>query len=677
MNPLLASFNTPFETIPFEEIKNEHFLPAIKEAIQEAKKEIEAIKNNSETPSFKNTIEALEQSGDKLNRAATVLFNLNSAETSDELQNITQEISPLLTEYSNDILLDDILFEKVKKVFDKKIGIPLSPEQKTLLEKRYKSFVRNGANLNAEDKAKLRELDKELSQLSLQFGKNLLADINAYALIIDKEEDLVGLPDAVKEMALENAKELGKEGKWAFTLHYPSYIPFMKYAKNRALREELYRAFASRGCKGNEFDNKEILKKIAQLRHQRANLLGYETHAHFILEERMAQSPERVKTFLNDILEPATPAAQKELEELKSYAKKLDNLEDLQRWDFSFYSEKLKKEKFNIDDEALKPYFKLENVIEGVFTVANKLYGITFEERKDIPKYHPEVVTYEVKDEKGEYLAVFYADFFPRKGKRSGAWMTSYLEQKWKDGKDLRPHVSIVCNFTKPTEKRPSLLTFNEVTTLFHEFGHALHGMLAKSRYSSLSGTSVFWDFVELPSQIMENWVCEKETLDLFAKHYETGEKIPMELIEKIKESATFLEGYQTLRQLSFGLLDMAWHAQNPSNVEDIQAFENEVMGVASVLPDVEGAMMSPAFSHIFQGGYSAGYYSYKWAEVLDADAFELFKEKGIFDKKTAQSFRDNILSKGGSEAPLSLYKRFRGQEPDPKALLRRAGLLK
>ncbi|WP_299452718.1 M3 family metallopeptidase [uncultured Microscilla sp.] len=676
MNPFLEKFDTPFETVPFDKIKTAHFKPAIEAAMAEGKAEVKAITGNAEAPTFANTIEALERAGAKVNIVAGVLSNLNSAETSPEIQELAKDIFPMITEYGNDILLDETLFARIKAVYEQKETLSLSAEQATLLDKTYKSFVRNGANLNDTDKQKLREIDVALSKLSVQFGQNVLADTNAYTMHLTNEDDLEGLPDQVREAAAMTAKQMEKEG-WVFTLQYPSYVPFMTYASKRELREKLAKAYAKRGCQGNDNDNQKIVKDFALLRYERANLLGYATHADFVLEQRMASTPKAVENFLNDLLKHAKPAADKEMQELAAYAKKLDGIEEMQRWDYAYYSEKLKKEKFNIDDEMLKPYFELDKVIEGIFAVAKKLYGLNFKANADIPVYHSEVKAYEVEDEEGRHVSVFYADFFPREGKRNGAWMTSFRGQKVVNGVEQRPHVSIVCNFTKPTETRPSLLTFNEVLTFFHEFGHALHGMLASGNYESLSGTHVYWDFVELPSQIMENWVFEKETLDIFARHYKTGESIPADLIQRIKDSANYMQGYQTVRQISFGRLDMAWHAQDPRNVGDIAAFEREVGEETRLFPESkENNSMSCGFSHIFAGGYSAGYYSYKWAEVLDADAYEYFQENGIFDSKTAQSFKDNILAKGGSEHPMVLYKRFRGKEPSPEALLRRAGLI-
>jgi peptidyl-dipeptidase Dcp len=675
MDILTQYFNTKYNTAPFSQIKNEDYLPAFQEGIALAKAEIDAIVNNTEKPTFKNTIETLAFSGNTLDRISSIFFNLNSAETSDEMQKIAQEVSPLLSEFGNDVRLNAALFAKVKAVYVQKETLNLNPEQTTLLDKKYKSFSRNGANLSDDKKTILREIDKELSKLSLQFGENVLAETQAFQMHLTDEKDLAGLPEGTIEAAQSLAKSLEKEG-WIFTLDHPSYIPFVTYSDNRELRKKMAIAFGARAFQNNEFDNQEIVLKIAKLRFERAQVLGYASHAHFVLEERMAENPEKVKTFSNDLLAKAKPAAQKEFAELTAFAKKLDGIEQLEKWDGAYYSEKFKQQLFNLHDETLKPYFQLEKVLDGAFTVAQKLYGITFEEIFDIDTYHEEVKTYEVKDEDNQLVAIFYVDFFPRKGKRNGAWMTSYKSQYIKDEINERPHISNVCNFTKPTETKPSLLTFNEVTTLFHEFGHGLHGMLANTTYPSLSGTSVYWDFVELPSQIMENWCYEPEALALFAYHYQTGEMIPMELVHKIKESASFQEGIATMRQLSFGLLDMGWHGQDPSNIKDIKTFETEQFSATQLYPEVKENAMSTAFSHIFQGGYSSGYYSYKWAEVLDADAFAYFQEKGIFNKEVATKFKENVLSKGGTEHPMILYKRFRGQEPKPDALLKRAGLI-
>ncbi len=673
---LITPFQTPYNAAPFLAIENDDYLPTFKEAIKQAKAEIDAIVNNTEEPSFENTIVALDFSGEQLDRISSIFFNLNSAETNETIQKIAQEVSPLLSEFGNDITLNEDLFKRVKAVYDNKNELNLTTEEQTLLDKRYKGFSRNGANLPEDKKEKLREIDKKLSQLSLKFGENVLAETNKFEMLIVDEKDLAGLPEGTIEAAKQLAESKEKEG-WLFTLDYPSYIPFVTYADNRELRKKLTLAAGSKAFKGDDLDNQGIVLQIVNLRHERANLLGYKTHAHFVLEERMAQTPEKVLDFSNELLEKAKPAAKKEFENLEKFAKELDNIDQLEKWDGSYYSEKLKQKLFSLDDEQLKPYFKLENVIDGAFTVANKLFDLSFEEIDTIDKYHEDVLTYKVTDKNGDLVSIFYADFFPRSGKRNGAWMTSYKPQYVIDGENSRPHISIVCNFTKPTKSKPSLLTFNEVTTLFHEFGHALHGMLANTTYPSLSGTSVFWDFVELPSQVMENWCYEKEALELFAKHYETGEVIPMDLVEKIKDSASFHQGMQTLRQLSFGLLDMKWHGQDPSNISNVKDFETEAFKDTNLYPKTEETCMSTAFSHIFQGGYSSGYYSYKWAEVLDADAFEYFQEAGIFNKEVATKFKDNVLSQGGTENPMVLYKRFRGQEPKPEALLKRAGLIK
>ncbi|MFN3754574.1 M3 family metallopeptidase [Flavobacterium sp.] len=674
MKILTQNFQTKHNTAPFSQIKMEDYQPAFEENIAKARAEIDAIINNSEAPTFENTIEALDFSGQELDRLSSIFFNLNSAETCDEMQKIAQDVSPLLTAFGNDIALNEDLFKRVKAIHDQKDNLSLTPEQATLLDKKYKSFARNGALLSEDKKNRLREIDADLAKFKLTFGENVLAETNNYQLHITNEADLQGLRDGAKEMARSLAKSKDLEG-WIFTLDFPSYLPFVTYLDNRELRKEMAIAAGKKSFQNNEYDNQENVKKIVALRHERAQLLGYNSHSHFVLEERMAQNPEKVQSFLNDLLEKAKPAAQKEFAELTAFAKELDGLESLEKWDGAYYSEKLKQKLFSLDDEILKPYFQLENVLNGAFTVAEKLFGITFKEVFDIDKYHADVQTFEVLDFEGKLVAIFYSDFFPRKGKRNGAWMTSFKPQYIKNGVNERPHVSIVCNFTPPTETKPSLLTFNEVTTLFHEFGHALHGMLANTTYPSLSGTSVYWDFVELPSQVMENWCYEPEALALFAKHYETGEIIPQQYVDKIKESASFLEGMATLRQLSFGLLDMAYHAK-PQTIDNVKTFEKAAMDHTALYPDVAENCMSVSFSHIFQGGYSSGYYSYKWAEVLDADAFAYFQEKGIFNKEVATKFKDNVLSKGGTELPMELYKRFRGQEPKPEALLKRAGLI-
>ena len=675
MNILKQEFSTPYTTAPFSKIKNEDFFPAIEDGIKAAKKEIQDIIDNPEAPNFENTLEALAYSGMHLDRITSIFFNLHSAETNDELENIAQEVAPKLSEFSNDITLNPDLFQRIKAVYDNKSNLKLTAEQEMLLETNYKSFVRNGALLNDEEKQQLRKIMSELSVLSLTFGKNVLAEQNAYQLHLTREEDLAGLPQGIIEAAAELAKAENKEG-WIFTLDYPSYIPFMKFAKNRALRKELAIANGKKAFQNNEYNNEKVAIRIAQLRFERAQLLGYETHAHFVLEERMAESPQKVNDFLNDLLAKAKPAAIREFKELENFAKELDGIDRLEKWDSAYYANLLKQKRFNLDDEILKPYFKLENVLNGAFEIANRLFGLSFKKVDHLDKYHEEVETYEVNNEKGELTAIFYADFFPRKGKRNGAWMTSYKPQYILNGKNERPHVSIVCNFSRPTSSTPSLLTFNEVTTLFHEFGHALHGMLANTVYPGLSGTSVYWDFVELPSQILENWCYEEEALALFAKHYENEALIPIEYVNKIKESSNFHEGMATIRQLSFGMLDMGWHGQNPSGISDLKAFELEQFAPTELFPDIKENAMSTSFSHIFNGGYSSGYYSYKWAEVLDADAFDYFKEKGIFNREVADKFKEHILSKGGTEHPMELYKRFRGKAPSLEPLLKRAGLI-
>lgn len=670
-NPLLV----PFETPPFHLIKNEHYKPAFETAISLAKEEIAAVKEQSEAPTFENTVAALDYAGQTLGHISSIFFNLNSAETSLEMQQIAQEVSPLLTAFSNDLSLDPELFKRVKSVYEQKDSLSLDTESQRLLNKSYKSFVRNGALLNETEQQTLREIDKNLSRLQLEFGEHVLADTQVFSLHITDELELDGLPDSVKTAAEDLAKSKEKEG-WLFTLDYPSYVPFMKFSTQRSLREKMYKAFTSKGFQKNENNNEAIVLNIVRLRHQRAQLLGYENHAQYVLEERMAKSPATVFDFSQNILDKALPAAKAEMETLKTYGKEQLGLDRLEKWDGSFVGEKLRQATFNFEEEVLKPYLPLQACVKGMFEIAHKLYGLNFNEVNDIPVYHKEVSTYKVYDQKGAFVSYFYTDFHPRPGKRGGAWMTSFRSQYKKDGQDYRPQIAIVCNFSLATSKTPALLTFQELTTLFHEFGHALHGMLANTTYPSLSGTSVSWDFVELPSQIMENWCYEKEALSLFAKHYKDQSLIPMELVQKIKDQATFLEGMATLRQLSFGLLDMAWHSSNPDDIKDVAAFENEAFKGTDLYPSVAESCMSTAFSHIFQGGYSAGYYSYKWAEVLDADAFEKFKAAGIFNSKVAEDFKEFILSKGGSEDPMVLYKKFRGSEPKPEALLKRAGLL-
>ncbi len=674
-NPFLKIYNTPFEVPNFQEIKLEHYLPALDESIAMARKEIEAIATQPESPSFENTIEALENSGVGIDKVTSVLFNLNAAETSDEMQRITQEASPKLTIFNNEIKQNPQLFERIRRVYEERDSLELDAERKMLLEKTYKSFIRSGAALSDGDKGRFGEITVALSQKGLKFGENVLAETNDYVLNITNEADLAGLPADVIQRAQDEASTRELAG-WAFTLQAPSYIPFMEHADNRDLREELYKAYMSKAL-GSERDNAQLVKEIVALRGELAELLGYRNYADFILEERMAEEPAKVRSFLTNLLEKALPFADGEVKELQAFMKDLGAEHELQRWDWSYYSEKLRKKRFNLDDEITKPYFRLENVIQGVFKTAEKLFDLSFEPNKAIPVYHPDVQAYEVK-ENGDTTAIFLADFFPRKGKRPGAWMTSFREQQKMNGERIIPIVSIVCNFTPSSSDNPSLLKFDEVKTLFHEFGHALHGMLANTTYKSLSGTSVYWDFVELPSQILENWCYEKDCLDMFARHYKSDVPISQVLIDQIRASSTFHEAYATVRQISFGLLDMAYHDEDRevlASIEDVEAFEKSAMSSTELFPSVANTCMSVQFSHIFAGGYGAGYYSYKWAEVLDADAFSLFQEKGVFDSQTARSFKDNVLSKGGVEHPMVLYKRFRGAEPSVDALLKRAGL--
>lgn len=678
-NPLLSSFKTSYEMPPFSQIETDHYEEGIENALSEAKDEIQAIIENEAAPTFENTIEALENSGERLQRNSSILFNLNSAETSDELQKIAQLVSPKLSEFSSEVKQNNELFQRVNEIYQKRDALDLSNEQLKLLRETYFDFVRRGVELEGDKKERFKAISIELSKLSLSYSENVLAETNDYELIISDEEDLSGLPNDVIARAKDLAIKKGKETAWIFTLQAPSYIPFMEYADNRSLREKMYRAYMCKCFKGDERDNQELILKTIRLKSELASLLGYPTFAHYVLEQRMAESPDKVMEFLEDLLEKSLPKAKEEVEEIKAYIKSQGDDITLERWDWSYYSEKLRKEKYELDDELVKPYFKLENVINGVFETAERLYGISFRPNDKLEVYHKDVKAYEVLNEDGDIVSIFLADFFPRDGKRGGAWMTSYRSQKYEGDKRTIPQVSIVCNFTPSSAGHPSLLKFNEVETLFHEFGHALHGMLADTYYQSLSGTSVYWDFVELPSQIMENWCYEKECLDMFAKHYETGELIPEELVDRIKKSSTYHEAYATVRQLSFGLLDMAWHSLSSDQANEIQSvgnFEADAFARTELFPKVEGINMSVQFSHIFAGGYAAGYYSYKWAEVLDADAFSMFKEHGVFDKKIADSFKENVLSKGGTEHPMQLYKKFRGKEPSPEALLKRAGLI-
>ena len=670
-NPLLSVFDTPHESIPFSTIQPEHFIPALKKNIKNALEGIDKIVSQTAAPNFKNTIETMQNVGVLLERNSLILFNLNSAETSEAIQKITQRASQLLTQFQNDVRLNQALFERIKAVHEKKKEENLTVEQETLLEKEYKGFARNGALLQEDKKNKLREIDIEIAKLSLTFGENVLADTHAYELHITQDKDLKGLPNQVKEMARETAQSMEKEG-WVFTLDYPSYVPFVTYTENRELRKEICLAYGRRGFQDNSNNNTTIILKLIRLRKKRAELLGYQSHAAFILEERMATSEENVQSFLEELFLKAYPAAESEWKKMEKFALQNLGLNNLEKWDTAFVSEKLKQALLELDEQEIKPYFPLEKVKTGVFEIANKLYGLHFKKNSALEVYHCDVEVYEVFNREGKFHALLYTDFFPRPGKRNGAWMTSYRGQK----KGQRPHISIVCNFSKPTSTSPSLLTFEEVTTLFHEFGHALHGILANTNYSGLSGTNVFWDFVELPSQIMENWCYEKEALELFAKHYKTNEVIPMKYINRIKKSAHFQQGLQTLRQLGFSFLDLSYHGYQATDINSVKSHESSILNRVQFLRDYPENCASTAFSHIFQGGYSAGYYSYKWAEVLDADAFDLFLEKGIFDSQTSKSFEENILSKGGTEHPMVLYKRFRGKAPDPNALLKRAGLI-
>ena len=675
-NPLLTESPLPFGAPQFDKIENEHYLPAFEEGIAEAKAEIDAIIANEEEPTFENTIEAMEFAGGKLNSAASVFYALMEAHTNEQMQQIAEEISPMLTEYSMYVSLNADLFERVKAVYEKRNELGLDVDQMKLLEDNYKSFVRGGANLSDEDKVLYRQWSEELSLATLQFSKNVLAATNAYTLNITDEADLAGLPEYVKTMAAETAADKGLEG-WAFTLDAPSYSPFLQYSEKRELRKQIWTAYNTRAL-GGEFDNTEVVRKIVDLRIKIANILGYETYADYALEERVAKDKKTAVDFIMNLLKPSLEFAKKDVAEVFAYARK-NGFEGkrLESWDFGYWSERYKEAEYSLSAEELKPYFQLESCIDAVFGLASRLYGISFEERNDLPVYHEDVKVYEVKDTDGSHLALFYADFFPRASKRGGAWMTSFRDQSIKDGVEKRPHITIVCNFTKPTADAPALITHDELTTFLHEFGHALHGMFAEGRYPSLTGTSVSRDFVELPSQIMENWAFEPEYLNSFAKHYQTGEPIPAELIEKIVAAKNYLAGYAQVRQLHYGWLDMSWHTLTELPAESTIEFESKALAPYAVMPAVEGAAFSGSFSHIFSGGYSAGYYSYKWAEVLEADAFSLFKEKGIFNTEVAASFRENILSKGGTMDEAVIYRNFRGHDPQPEALMEKLGLVK
>lgn len=673
-NPLLTKSTLPYGAPQFDKIENQHYIPAFKQAIAEAKAEIDSIVNNPDEPTFENTIEALEYAGSTLNQISHIFYNLLEANTNEEMQNIAEEISPLTTEFSMYVSLNESLFQRVNKIYDQKNTTNLNAEETRLLEKTYESFARNGANLSPKNKEIYSKYIEELSLLSLQFGKNVLAATNAFSLNLTDENDLIGLPDYVKEQAADAAKDKGLEG-WLFNLTAPSYIPFMKFSERRDLREKMYRAYNTRAF-GGELDNSHIIKRIAELRILTAKLLGYTNYAEYKTERRMVKNPDAISDFLNKLLTPALPKAKQEVAELNIYAKDSGFKGDhIMPWDFSFYAEKLRLEKYDLNDEQLKPYFQLEHCINAIFDLANKLYGLTFNELNDIPVYHQDVKVYDVKDRDGSHLALFYADFFPRESKRGGAWMTEFRGQRIYNNIDERPLISIVTNFTKPTADTPSLITHDEFTTLLHEFGHALHGILTKGKYESMTGTSVDHDFVELPSQIMENWCYEPEYLNTFAKHYQTGETIPSELIDKIVESKNYLSAYYHIRQLQFGILDMAWHTLSEIFENDPLSFEKNALSATNVLPSIPECIISTAFSHIFAGGYCAGYYSYKWAEVLAADGFSRFKENGIFNQEVATSFRE-LLEKGDSIDPAVLYRNFRGHDPEPEALLKQLGII-
>ena len=678
-NPFFENIHTPHGTVPFDHIAVEHYAPAIRRGLECQNEEIDAIVNNPEPADFHNTILALEKSGQLLHRVEVVFDNLLSAETNDAMQELAKELMPLLSEHANNITLNERLFERVKTAYEHRNNEPLTAEQRKLTEDTYEGFVRSGANLQGADKEKYRELSRQLSLLTLQFSENNLKETNDYQLVLTDEAQLKGLPQSAIDAAAETAREKQQEG-WVFTLHTPSYVPFLTYAADRDLRKEIYMAYNTKCTHANACNNLDIVKQLVNTRLALAQLLGYKDYATYKLERRMAQNSANVYHLLDQLLEAYKPTAQKEYAEVQALAREEQGADfTLMPWDWGYYSQKLKDRKFNLNDEMLRPYFELENVKKGVFGLATRLYGITFQKNPDIPVYHKDVEAFDVFDKDGSFLAVLYTDFHPREGKRSGAWMTSYKEQ-WTDektGENSRPHVSLVMNFTKPTQDKPALLTFGEVETFLHEFGHSLHGMFANTTYASLSGTNVYWDFVELPSQFMENFAVEKEFLHTFARHYQTGELIPNELVQRIVDSRNFNAAYACLRQVSFGLLDMAWYTRTTPFEGNVMAYEKQAWARAQILPSVEGTCMSTQFSHIFAGGYSAGYYSYKWAEVLDADAFSLFKKQGIFDQKTAFSFRENILSQGGTEHPMTLYKRFRGQEPTIDALLIRNGIKK
>ncbi|MFN3380573.1 MAG: M3 family metallopeptidase [Runella zeae] len=677
-NPFFKAYTTPFGVPPFADIKAEHFEPAFMEGMKQQAAEIAAITAQKSKPTFVNTIVALENSGDLLDRVGTVFFNYNSANTNETLQKIAQILSPKISKHRDDIQLNKVLFERVKAVYDQRAQLKLTEEQIKLLEKTYKGFVRSGAALAADKQERLRKINEEVSLLTLKFGQNLLAENNNYTLVVDKKEDLSGLPSSLIAAAADDAKKRKMEGKWVFTLQNPSIMPFLQYADNRSLREQIFKAYLERGNHNDAFDNKTIMSKIVALRAEKAALLGYENHAAYVLEESMAKTPAKVQELLNQLWTATVPVTQQEAAELQALMDKEGKNEKLESWDWRYYAEKLRKQKYDLDEEELRPYFSLDNVRQGIFTLCKKLYGLSFEPRTDIPVYHEEATAYEVKEANGQHVGVMYMDFHPRASKRGGAWMTSYREQKMENGKRVAPVVSIVCNFSRPAGNAPALLSLDETRTFFHEFGHALHGLLSNVNYGSLAGTSVPRDFVELPSQIMENWSTEPEMLKLYAKHYQTGEVIPDALIEKMKKSSLFNQGFATSEYLAASLLDMSYHTLKPGQTPtDVLAFEKASMDKIGLISQIPPRYRTTYFQHIFAGGYSAGYYSYIWSAVLDADAFEVFKEKGLFDQNSAQSFRKNVLERGGTDEPMTLYRKFRGAEPDIKPLLRRRGLLK
>lgn len=674
-NPFFKPYDTPFEVPPFSHIRPEHFLPAIEQGISDQNKEIEAIVSNNQAPDFDNTIAALDYSGGLIRKVNSVFGNLNSANTNPELQSIAKQIAPKLSAHYDNINLNAGLFARVKSVYDNRSNLNLNGEQLRLLNEKYKDFIRGGAALKADQQEQFRRINKQLSLLTLQFGENLLAETNAFKLTIENRDDLSGLPSALVEQGAATAKEAGLEGKWIYTLQNPSIMPFLQYSEKRNLREQIYNAYINRGNNDNKFDNKALIQQIVALRLEKAKMLGYESHAAFVLDENMAKNAQNVEELLRKLWEPALNRAKTEAADLKSIIAREGEKFQLRPWDWRYYAEKLRKEKYDLDDESLKPYFALENVRQGIFMVAGKLYGITFTERKDIPVHHPDLLAYEVKEADGTHIGILYMDFHPRESKRGGAWMSSYRKQYVENGKRISPVITIVCNFSKPTANQPSLLTFDETSTFFHEFGHALHGLLSNSTYYSLTGTSVPRDFVELPSQIMENWAAEPEVLKLYAKHYQTGNVIPQELIDKLQKSKYFNQGFETVEYLAASFLDMGYHNLKEVNFSDVPEFEKRILTQTGLIPEITSRYRSTYFNHIFSGGYSSGYYSYIWAAILDADAFEAFREKGLFDKETATAFRKNILERGGTEDPMVLYRKFRGTEPDIQPLLRRRGL--